>query len=61
MEAAADLERAKARAKSLAASSPGEYLIANQNTGEKFSIKSHNNSRMRACAETQANPLSDRL
>jgi hypothetical protein len=39
MEAAADLERAKARAKVLAASSPGEYLILNQKTGEKYLIK----------------------
>jgi GrpB-like predicted nucleotidyltransferase (UPF0157 family) len=40
MEAAADLERAKARVKVLAASSPGEYIILNQKTGEKISIKS---------------------
>lgn len=40
VETAADLERAKARVKSLAATSPGEYLIANQQTGEKISIKS---------------------
>ena len=40
VETAADLERAKARVKSLAAASPGEYLIANQQTGEKISIKS---------------------
>src|SRR5258708_8544406 len=39
MEVAADLERAKARVKILAASSPGEYIIANQKTGEKISIK----------------------
>ncbi len=39
MEAAADVERAKARAKALAASSPGEYVISNL-TGEKISIKS---------------------
>lgn len=39
MEVAADLERAKARVKLLAASSPGEYIILNQNTGEKISIK----------------------
>ena len=37
--AAADVERAKARAKALAASSPGEYVISNL-TGEKISIKS---------------------
>src|SRR5260370_36235520 len=39
MEVAADLERAKARVKVLAASSPGEYIILNQETGEKISIK----------------------
>jgi hypothetical protein len=39
MEAVADLERARARVKVLAASSPGEYIILNQNTGEKISIK----------------------
>ena len=39
MEAVADLERAKARVKILSASSPGEYIILNQNTGEKMSIK----------------------
>jgi len=39
MEVAADLERAKARVKILATSSPGEYIIANQETGEKVSIK----------------------
>ena len=39
MEAAVDLGRAKARVKVLAASSPGEYIILNQNTGEKISIK----------------------
>lgn len=40
MDAAVDLERAKARVKVLAASWPGEYIIANQETGEKISIKS---------------------
>jgi hypothetical protein len=40
IEAAADLERAKARVKLLAASSPGEYIILNQKTREKISIKS---------------------
>jgi hypothetical protein len=40
LESAADLERAKARVRVLAASSPGEYIIANQETGEKISIKS---------------------
>ncbi len=39
MEVAADLERAKARVKVLSASSPGEYIILNQTTGEKISIK----------------------
>ncbi len=39
MEVAANLKRAKARVKILAASSPGEYLIRNQKTGEKISIK----------------------
>lgn len=39
MELAADLERAKARVKIMATSSPGEYIIANQQTGEKISIK----------------------
>ncbi len=39
MELAADVERAKARVKMLATSSPGEYIIANQETGEKISIK----------------------
>jgi 5'(3')-deoxyribonucleotidase len=39
IEAAANLEHAKARAKVLAASSPGEYLITNL-TGEEISIKS---------------------
>ena len=40
MEAAPDLERAKSRVKVLSASSPGEFIIHNQNTGEKISIKS---------------------
>ena len=40
MEGAADLERAKARVTLLAASSPGEYIILTQKTGEKISIKS---------------------
>jgi hypothetical protein len=39
MEAAAELERARARVKVLAASSPGEYMIANQETGERIFIK----------------------
>jgi hypothetical protein len=40
MEVAPDLERAKSRVKVLSASSPGEFIILNQNTGEKISIKS---------------------
>jgi len=39
MESAPDVERAKALAKELAASSPGEYVITTL-TGEKISIKS---------------------
>jgi hypothetical protein len=39
MEAVADLERAKARVKALTVSSPGEYIILNQKTGEKTSVK----------------------
>ena len=39
MEPAADLERAKARVKVLAASSPGEYIIVSQRTGEKILIR----------------------
>jgi len=38
MEAAVDVERAKAGAKVLAASAPGEYVITNM-TGEKISVK----------------------
>jgi hypothetical protein len=38
--AAADLERAKAGMKLLSSSSPGKYIILNQTTGEKISIKS---------------------
>lgn len=40
IEEASDLERARARVKKLAAFSPGEYIIANQRTGEKISVKS---------------------
>ena len=40
IEEANDLERAKARVKRLAAFSPGEYIIADQQTGERISIKS---------------------
>jgi 5'(3')-deoxyribonucleotidase len=40
IEAAANLEHAKARAKALAASSPGEYVITNL-TAEEIFIKSH--------------------
>jgi hypothetical protein len=39
LEAADDLERAKARVQVLAASSPGEYLIFNHQTGKRVSIK----------------------
>ncbi len=39
MEAAADMARAQARVKLLATSAPGEYIIANQKTGEKISIR----------------------
>jgi len=39
IERAVDLERAKARVKVLAASSPGEYIIVSQQTGEKISIR----------------------
>jgi len=39
MEAAANAERAKACAKVLAASAPGEYVVTNL-TGEKVSVKS---------------------
>src|SRR5215467_13520637 len=41
IEQAEDLERAKDRVKKLSAFSPGEYIIANQQTGEEISIKSH--------------------
>lgn len=39
VEAAIDVERAKARAKALAVSAPGEYVISNL-TGQKISVKS---------------------
>jgi hypothetical protein len=39
VEAAVDVERAKVRAKALAASAPGEYVISNL-SGEKISITS---------------------
>jgi hypothetical protein len=39
LEAVADMERARARVKTLATSSPGEFIIANQRTGEKISVK----------------------
>src|SRR6266481_5030138 len=39
MEAAADMARAQARVKLLATSAPGEYIIANQKTSEKISIR----------------------
>jgi putative intracellular protease/amidase len=41
IERADNLERAKARVKKVAAFSPGEYVITNQETGEKISVKSH--------------------
>src|SRR6266446_5060329 len=39
MELAVDLERARARVKVLAGSSPGEYIIVSQQTSEKISIR----------------------
>ena len=39
LEAADDLERAKARVQVLATASPGEYLIFNHQTGKRVSIK----------------------
>jgi hypothetical protein len=39
MEASPDLERAKARVRVLSASSPGEYIILNQMTGEKITVQ----------------------
>jgi len=39
MELELDLERAKVRVQVLAASSPGEYVIVSQQTGEKLSIR----------------------
>ena len=41
IEQADDLERARDRVKKLSAFSPGEYVISNQQTGEKTSMKSH--------------------
>jgi hypothetical protein len=40
LEAAPDIERAKARVRELAGNSPGEYLVLNQRTGNKIVIKS---------------------
>jgi 5'(3')-deoxyribonucleotidase len=40
IETATDVETAKARVRELAAFSPGEYTIADQQTGERISIKS---------------------
>lgn len=40
MDAAGDLDRARARVKVLAASWPGEYVISHEQTGEKISIQS---------------------
>ena len=39
IEEASELERARARVKKLAAFSPGEYIITDQPTGERISIK----------------------
>lgn len=39
MEAAEELEHAKTVVKALGTSSPGEYLISNEQTGEKLRIK----------------------
>lgn len=39
VESADDLERAKARIKVLAGRSPGEYIILNQQTRERISVK----------------------
>jgi hypothetical protein len=39
LEAAADLRTAKARVKILAEGSPGEYVVVNQETGDKISIR----------------------
>lgn len=39
MEAAEELERAKTAVKILGTSSPGEYVISNEQTGEKLRIK----------------------
>src|SRR5206468_7515151 len=44
IEGAGDVERARARVKKLAAFSPGEYIIANRQTGERISIKSDRKS-----------------
>jgi hypothetical protein len=41
IEQADDVERARDRVNKLAAFSPGEYIITNQQTGEKTSIQSH--------------------
>ena len=39
LESAADYDAAQSRVKTLAASSPGEYLIRNQRTGQRVSFK----------------------
>ena len=41
IEQADDLERARDRVKKLSAFSPGEYVIADQHSGERVSIKTH--------------------
>lgn len=39
LEAAPDLDKAKQRIRTLAVSSPGEYLVLNQRTGNKTTIR----------------------
>lgn len=41
IEQADDLDRARDRVKKLSAFSPGEYVISNQQTGEKIAMKSY--------------------
>jgi hypothetical protein len=42
IEAAPDMETAKARVHALTVSSPGEYLVCSEKTGAKISIKADN-------------------
>jgi hypothetical protein len=42
IEAAPDMETATARIHALSVSSPGEYLVCRQETGNKTSIKAEN-------------------